>query len=83
MKTNDIKKGMKMILNNGWEAVMMDNKRGNTRMAEVKGVFTEIGSIYVWDIAHVYPNDDALVPETVELTDKQKKDRDYIKKMGF
>ena len=50
MKTNDIKKGVRFRLMNGWYATMRDNKRGNTRMAEVEGMYTEIGSVYAHDI---------------------------------
>ena len=53
MKTNDIKKGVRFRLQNGWYATMRDNKRGNTRLAEVEGVYTEIGSVYAHDIALV------------------------------
>ena len=53
MKTNDIKKGVRFRLMNGWYATMMDNMRGNTRMAEVEGMYTEIGSVYAHDIASV------------------------------
>jgi hypothetical protein len=53
MKTNDIKSGMKIQLNNGWFAIMRDNKKGNIRMAEVCGIYTEIGSIYSHNIQSV------------------------------
>jgi hypothetical protein len=53
MKTNDIKKGTLIQLRNGWYATMFDNMRGNTRMAQVEGHFTEIGSVYSHDIAKV------------------------------
>jgi hypothetical protein len=33
-----------------WEAKLMDNARGNIRMAEVYGFETEIGSVYSHDI---------------------------------
>lgn len=56
MKTNDIKKGMRIVLNNGWKATMYDNMRGNIRMAEVEGFYTEVGSIYAHDIAAVEVN---------------------------
>ena len=49
-KTNDIKKGTRLKLRNGWEATMYDNKKGNIRMAEVEGIYTEIGSVYSHDI---------------------------------
>ena len=33
MLTNDIKKGMRILLKNGWYATMADNKKGNIRYA--------------------------------------------------
>jgi len=50
MKTNDIKKGQRVWLRNRWAGTMMDNMRGNTRLVEVEGHFTEIGSVYAHDI---------------------------------
>ena len=70
MKTNDIKKGMRIKLANGWYATMMDNKRGNIRMAEVEGIYTEIGSIYAHDIISVEQPDG--VWHVVEHTKQQK-----------
>ena len=72
MLTNDIKKGMRVKLRNGWYATMMDNKKGNTRLCEVEGFCTEIGSVYAWDIEFVYVSENQLIKwETVELTPKQ------------
>jgi len=50
IETNDLKKGTPITLKNGWAAIIMDNKKGDTRMAEVDGYFKEIGSIYARDI---------------------------------
>ena len=50
MKTNDIKRGTRIRLRNGWDGTMRDNMRGNTRLAEVEGFYTEIGSVYAHDI---------------------------------
>lgn len=69
MITNDIKKGMRVQLKNGWFATMADNKKGNIRMARVEGLFTETGSIYSADIARVKVGDEW---EEVEATEKQK-----------
>lgn len=63
MKTNDIKKGMRIVLSNGWQATMEDNKRGNIRMATVEGFYTETGSIYSHDIAGVLIDDQWVRPE--------------------
>lgn len=70
MKTNDIKTGYKIQLSNGWNATMKDNMRGNIRMAEVEGFYTEIGSIYSHDIKRVF-NPNTTVWETVEYTPAQ------------
>jgi len=50
-ETNKLKKGTRVVLRNGWEAVLEDNKRGSIRMATVYGFYTEMGSIYAHDIA--------------------------------
>lgn len=70
MKTNDIKKGMRILLSNGWYATMMDNKKGNIRMAEVEGIYTEIGSVYGHDIRQVKVDNSWV---KVELTPDQLK----------
>ena len=73
MLTNDIKKGTRLQLKNGWFGTMKDNGRGNTRIVEVEGNFTEMGSIYAWDIAWVWPNGVDNPAEYIELTDKQRR----------
>ena len=50
INSNDLKKGTPITLKCGWAAVIMDNKKGATRLAEVDGYFKEIGSIYANDI---------------------------------
>lgn len=68
MQTNDIKKGMRVLLRNGWEADMMDNKKGNIRMCRVYGRYTELGSVYAHDIMRV---NDGTQWHAVEHTPKQ------------
>lgn len=51
--TNEIKKGYRIVQSNGWFGTMMDNQKGNIRIAEVEGFFTETGSIYAHDIEAV------------------------------
>jgi hypothetical protein len=53
MKTNDLKRGSRVKLLNGWEAEIADNMKGNTRLATVYGEFTETGSVYAHDIVQV------------------------------
>jgi hypothetical protein len=51
MLANELRKGDEITLKNGWGATIADNRKGNIRMATVRGYATETGSIYVWDIA--------------------------------
>ena len=66
MKTNELKKGTRILLRNGWEADLIDNKKGTIRDATVYGDFTESGSIYAHDILARKPMD----AEPVELLPK-------------
>lgn len=51
MFTNDLKKGTRVQLRGtGWYATLIDNAKGNTRMADVEGWFREMGSVYAHDI---------------------------------
>lgn len=78
MKTNDIKKGMRIQMANGWKGTMMDNVKGNTRMAEIEGFETEIGSVYAHDIMWVVVDNKAV---KVEHTDKQLQLKEQINLM--
>jgi hypothetical protein len=71
MKTADIKKGMRFQLRNGWYGTMMDNKKAVTRFAEVEGFFTEMGSIYSFDIVRAQTPDGAW--HAVSYTEKEMK----------
>lgn len=68
--TNDLKKGTEVRLSNGWYATLMDNKKGNIRLAKVEGLYTEIGSVYAHDIYSALVNGQWVV---VEHTPAQKK----------
>ena len=50
MVTNDLKKGDRVQLRNGWFATVADKAKGNTRMCTVEGFCTETGSVYSHDI---------------------------------
>jgi len=54
VKSNDLKKGTRIQLKNGWYGTIFDNARGNIRMAEIEGNYTEVGSVYVTDIDTAY-----------------------------
>ncbi len=64
----------------GWFGTIADNVKGNIRVATIEGIYTETGSVYVWDIEYAFIAA-RMVP--IELTPKQVKDRDRIKAMGF
>jgi hypothetical protein len=67
--TNELKKGTRVKLSNGWKATLEDSKRSNIRLATVEGIFTEIGSIYAHDInLAILPNGEIA---KVQLTPQQ------------
>ena len=73
--SNDMKKGDFIQEHNCWYGEIIDNMKGNTRVANIHGYFTEAGSIYVWDIATICKDGKLYC---IKLTNKQKKDRDRI-----
>ena len=81
MLTNELKKGARVQLRNGWYSTVFDNAKGNTRMCEVEGMYTEIGSVYSWDIVIHYPTIGSSV--LVEHTEKQMKLREQVAVFGF
>ena len=87
MKTNEIKKGMKIKVTNlpaPVTGIMMDNLKGDTRLVEVKGsevgMFDEMGSVYSHDIALVEVDEKWI---TVEHTEKQIKLKRKVAELGF
>jgi hypothetical protein len=72
MKSSEIKKGMRIVLANGWEGTMKDNMRGITRMAEIEGFYTETGSVYSYDIVAAQPLNDGNWTR-IEYTEKELK----------
>ena len=77
MKTNDLKKGDRVQLRNGWFATVKDNLKGNTRMLEVEGFCTEMGSVYAHDI--VLKINASGINEAIEHTDVQIKLMNTVK----
>jgi len=80
MLVNDLKKGARVQLRNGWQADVADNAKGSTRMCKVYGFETEIGSVYTHDITHVQTSHGW---ERVELSEAQMKQAAKIKAFGF
>jgi hypothetical protein len=81
MFTNELKKGDKVRLSNGWDAKIEDNQRGNTRLATVYGLFTEMGSVYSHDIVFKYNADGSTTK--IEYTPAQLKCKERAKSFGF
>ena len=84
MKTNDLKKGDRVQLRNGWFATIADNLKGNTRMATVEGYETETGSVYSHDIIRVI--DTVFVNEgdiNIEHTQSQDNLRANLLRLGL
>ena len=88
IKTNDIKKGMKIRVTNlgvPVTGIMMDNMKGNTRLVDVKGsevgMFDEMGSVYSHDISEVEVSPNEWV--RVEHTEKQLKLKQQLSSMGW
>lgn len=87
MTTNEIKKGMKIKsvqLGVPVTGIMLDNKKGNTRLVDVKGsevgMFDEMGSVYAHDIILVEQNSNWV---EVEHTEKQLKLKKSLANMGW
>ena len=81
MLTNELKKGARVQLRNGWYATVFDNAKGQTRLCEVEGICTEIGSVYSHDIVLFYPTSGSAVK--VEHTEKQMNLREQVAMLGF
>lgn len=86
VKTNDLKKGVRIQLSNGWYGTLADNMKGNIRMAEVEGFYTEIGSVYAHDIVLARIADETPEGfhwEHVEHTPAQLKLKKAVSALGF
>lgn len=88
MKTNEIKKGMKVKtsqLGALVSGIMMDSLKGNIRMIKTHGtevgMFDEIGSVYATDIQYAEGNNGVWVK--VEHTEKQMKLEVERQEWGF
>lgn len=80
VKTNDLKKGARIQLSNGWYATIQDNRKGDTRIATVEGFVTETGSVYAHDIVQAEMGG-TWVP--VQHTAKQVELKNRVTMWGF
>jgi hypothetical protein len=83
MLINDVKKGIKLKLKDGREAIMMDNAKGTIRMIKTQLIGMqgdEIGSIYSDQISEAFVNGEWV---SVEFTPAQEKQLSKIHSYGF
>ena len=53
-KISDVTKGARVELRNGFHVTVLDNLvNGQTRLCNVEGIVTEMGSVYSSDMLHV------------------------------
>ena len=86
MKSNELKKGDKVILTCGYLAEIMDDKKGNIRLANIETNFQkEMCKVFVWDIDSVIEEKNGnLFFKTIDLNPAQKKAREIsIKTFSF
>jgi hypothetical protein len=83
IESNDLKKGDRVQLRNGWYGTVKDNKKGNIRMLEVEGYCTEWGSVYSHDIKYFIPSSDVPTKVTIEHTKKQLDLKSTLSAMGM
>lgn len=77
--TNDLKKGTRIKLANGWYGTLMDNRKGNVRMAEVEGLYTEMGSVYGHDIVQALVGKEWMaVAHTPQQTKSRQMNGDFF-----
>ena len=87
MTTNEIKKGMRVRttqLGVPVTGIMMDSKKGNTRLIDTKGsevgLFDEMGSIYAYDIVAAEVDGEWV---NIEHTENQLKLKAAVSNFGF
>ena len=76
MVTNDLKKGDLVMLRNGWQARIADNRKGDTRLCTVYGFETEMGSVYSHDIMQLVNEVDGAWTR-ITHTEKQAKVKEW------
>ena len=79
----ELQKARRAAHKGGPIATILDNMKGNIRLAEVEGFVTEIGSVYAWDIKYyLHPTEDGRLEKIeIELTPKQKHDSNMVSLM--
>lgn len=81
MYLSECKKGTRVVLGNGWDAEILSkpSKHAERVFCKVYGFFTECGDVWAHDIVRVV-NPETGYFESVELTEKQQKFADKVRK---
>jgi hypothetical protein len=79
MKTNDLKKGTEIILEDDTRGTMNDNKKGNIRQMNLDNIFggRNLGDQYTWKIV-AYVDAEGQAHGNIEYTPSQLKCRDAV-----
>jgi hypothetical protein len=70
VKTNDLKKGSRVVFRDGRAGTLMDSKKGNIRCVKVDGPYSEMGDCYMHDLHMAYIDGNHVY---IELTPAQVK----------
>jgi hypothetical protein len=82
MKTNELKKGTRVQLANGWEANILGSARGTSCLCQVHGLVDEGGSVYSHDIIS-YKDDKGNWRNDIEYSPAQLNCKKMVKKLGY
>jgi hypothetical protein len=77
------KKGMKVLLRNGFRADVAGSARGNTTLCNVYGLFNEMGSVYTHDIVAYQDPTTGDWKRDIEFTKSQENCRRMAASMGW
>lgn len=80
MLTNNLVKGTRVQLANGWFATLLDNRKGIRRFMDVEGIYREKGDVYSHDII-AYVDIDGKWKTDMEYTKEQNKLRKLVEAM--
>jgi hypothetical protein len=78
MKTNELKKESRIILDDGTFGTVKDNKKGIRRFCHIEGPYPELGTIYAHTIAYAVLDGE---PIAIEHTPAQLKLKQTLKNL--
>jgi len=79
LRTDQLKKGMRLKLQNGWEAIVVEECCGNILRAKVFGDFTETGSVYAHEIVAAEVDGKWVEVKMTELQTQFQKEINFLR----